>query len=176
MYLERVPNSPDAPTHRNGIESLKRQIAAAAAAHGDRPGTGADEHRSAAERDARAHGRAVAGRGSRRCGASSRASILLAVAPKCRRTATRRRQTCTAKPGEDPASLAKDTKDAGTAVGLKTGGLMALIAGSAPSSVAGSSGTSSSRPGPVEKTGKIKPRLTPAVAPGYAGMSLGGTF
>jgi len=30
--------------------------------------------------------------------------------------------------------------------------------------------------GPVEKTGKIKPTLVPAVAPGYAGMSLGGSF
>jgi tetratricopeptide (TPR) repeat protein len=30
--------------------------------------------------------------------------------------------------------------------------------------------------GPVETTGKIKPKLTPQAAPGYAGLSLGGTF
>ena len=30
--------------------------------------------------------------------------------------------------------------------------------------------------GPVEKTGKLKPSVTPQVAPGYAGMSLGGSF
>ena len=65
---------------------------------------------------------------------------------------------------------------AGQSVGLTLGGTIAIIAGAGV--VAGGLLWHFLEPtGRAEPTtGKTKPKLTPNVAPGYAGLSLGGSF
>ena len=173
MYLERVPNSPDAPTHRNGIESLKRQIAAAPPPTATATAPASSSTAAPPPAEMREHTLPpwfVVGLG----GASIvTGAILLVVAPQVPRNCDTTKGSCTSTgPGDD---IAKDQKQAGNAVGYTTGGLIAIIAGAGVLG-AGLLWHFLEPTGPVEKTGKLTPKLTPAVAPGYAGMSLGGRF
>jgi len=176
LYLERVPNSPDAPTHRNGIESLKRQIAAAppppptattpstAPAASTAPPTEVREHTAAPW--------IIVGLGG--AGVIT-GVVLLAVAPKIPPNCNASNGSCKGTPGETTPQLDDDRSKAGSSVGLTTAGTWTLIGGGVV--LAGGLLWHFLEPtGPVEKTGAIKPTVTPAVAPGYAGMSLGGTF
>jgi tetratricopeptide (TPR) repeat protein len=176
MYLERVPNSPDAPTHRNGIESLKRQIAAAppptATATATAPAPTSTAAPSTETREHTVLPWVVVGIGG---AAIITGAIFLVAAPKVPPNCDESSGSCKATPGEDPAQLAKERSQAGTSVGDRTGGLIAIIAGAGVLG-AGLLWHFLEPTGPVEKTGKIAPRLAPAIAPGYAGMSLGGTF
>jgi tetratricopeptide (TPR) repeat protein len=159
MYLERVPNSPDASTHRNGIESLKRQIAAAPPPTVTAPPPSATTT-APAPAEVREHTVLpwlVVGLG----GAAVITGAIFLVAAST--------------PNEDPAQLAKERAQAGTSVGDRTGGLIAIISGAGVIGI-GLLWHFLEPTGPVERTGSTKPSLVPAVAPGYAGMSLGGGF
>ena len=76
-------------------------------------------------------------------------------------------------PGGAPRSTTQD--DAGTRASSRIAG--PILIGGGVAIVAGGLLWHFLEPtGPVEKTGKLKPSVTPQVAPGYAGMSLGGSF
>jgi tetratricopeptide (TPR) repeat protein len=173
LYLERVPNSPDAPTHRKGIEQLKRQIAAAPPPP---PTATAPAPTSSAPPPAEVREHTVApwivvGLG----GAGVVTGIVLLAAAKIPDNCDASSGSCKPTPGESTKQLDDDRSTAGTAKGLKTGGVVTLIGG-AVILTGGLLWHFLEPTGPVEKTGKIKPVVTPAVAPGYAGMSLGGSF
>ena len=178
LYLDRVPNSPDAPTHRKGIEQLKRQIAAAPppppTPSSTAPTTGPTGP-SAPPAEVREHTVApwlVVGLG----GVSIVTGVvLLAVAPKIPPNCNAANGSCKATPGETTTQLDDDRSKAGNSVTFTTAGIATLIGGGVV--LTGGLLWHFLEPtGPVEKTGTIKPTVTPAVAPGYAGMSLGGTF
>jgi tetratricopeptide (TPR) repeat protein len=180
MYVDRVPSSPDIATHRIGIENLKRQIAAAPppTATVTAPAPTATVAPPPEMRDHTALPWVVVGIG----GASIiTGAILLVVAPKVPPNCNESSGSCAPPVGAnrmDPAvkdALAKDQNQAGTSVGERTGGLIAIIAGAGVLG-AGLLWHFLEPTGPVEKTGKIEPRLAPAIAPGYAGASLGGSF
>jgi hypothetical protein len=175
MYLERVPNSPDAPTHRNGIESLKRQIAAAPPPTVTAPPPSATTTAPppAEVREHTVLPWLVVGLGG---AAVITGAIFLVAAPKVPPNCNESSGSCSAMPAnEDPTQLAKERAQAGTSVGDRTGGLIAIISGAGVIGI-GLLWHFLEPTGPVEKTGSTKPSLVPAVAPGYAGMSLGGSF
>jgi tetratricopeptide (TPR) repeat protein len=175
MYLERVPNSPDASTHRNGIESLKRQIAAAPppSATAPPPSATTTAPPPAEVREHTVLPWLVVGVGG---AAVITGAIFLVAAPKVPPNCNESSGSCTATPpNEDPAQLAKERAQAGTSVGDRTGGLIAIISGAGVIGI-GLLWHFLEPTGPVEKTASTKPSLVPAVAPGYAGMSVGGSF
>jgi hypothetical protein len=180
MFLERVPNSPDAPTHRNGIESLKRQIAAAPppAATAPPPTATTTAPPPAEVREHTVPPWLVVGLGG---AAVVTGAILLVTAPTVPSNCSESTGSCgliaatVTTPAETPAQLEKDRSQAGTAVGQKKAGLITIVAGAGVIGI-GLLWHFLEPTGPVEKTGSTKPSLVPAVAPGYAGMSLGGSF
>ncbi|MDB4936948.1 MAG: hypothetical protein JWP87_3920 [Labilithrix sp.] len=174
MYLERVPSSPDAPTHRNGIESLKRQIAAQPPAP-PTASTTATAPPPATPAETREHTVPpwiVVGVG----GAVAIAGAILLIA-KPTSDCDLDAQVCARDfaHNETDAAFKARQKDAerekswGIAGPIMIGGGLAIVAG-------GLLWHFLEPTGPVEKTGKIKPKLEPSVAQGYAGMSFGGTF
>ena len=176
MYLERVPNSPDASTHRNGIESLKRQIAAAPPPSATTTAPSPSATTTAPPTEVREHTVLpwlVVGLGG---AAVITGAIFLVAAPKVPPNCNESSGSCSAvPPNEDPAQLAKDRAQAGTSVGDRTGGLIAIISGAGVIGI-GLLWHFLEPTGPVEKTASTKPSFVPAVAPGYAGMSFGGGF
>lgn len=179
MYLERVPNSPDASTHRNGIESLKRQIAAAPPPTVTAPPPSATTTAPppAEVREHTVLPWLVVGLGG---AAVITGAIFLVAAPKVPSNCSESSGSCMARPTtgdpmKDGAQLANDRAQAGTSVGDRTGGLIAIISGAGVIGI-GLLWHFLEPTGPVEKTGSTKPSLVPTVAPGYAGMSLGGGF
>jgi tetratricopeptide (TPR) repeat protein len=174
MYLERVPNSPDASTHRNGIESLKRQIAAAPPPTVTAPPPSATTVAPppAEVREHTVLPWLVVGLGG---AAVITGAIFLVAAPKVPPNCSESSGSCAPSMTEDPAQLAKERAQAGTSVGDRTGGLIAIISGAGVIGI-GLLWHFLEPTGAVEKSGSTKPSLVPAVAPGYAGMSLGGGF
>jgi tetratricopeptide (TPR) repeat protein len=173
LYLERVPNSPDATTHRNGIESLKRQIAAAPPPTATTPAPSATTTTAPPPAEVREHSIPpwlVVGLGG---AAVVTGAIILVAAPAVPANCDTTKGSCT--PTGPTDDIAKDQRQAGTAVGQRTGGLITVIGGAGLIGI-GLLWHFLEPTGPVERTGSTKPSLAPAVAPGYAGMSLGGSF
>ena len=81
---------------------------------------------------------------------------------------------CTRQPGETDTAFASRQEKAGTAAGLQTGGLVALVGGGVLA-VGGLVWHFVEPTGPKSSEAKT-PRLVPAVSPGYAGVELGGRF
>jgi len=162
-YVERVPSSPDITTHRNGIDSLKKQIAAQPAT--PPPSAGAGPTPPPAEvREHTIPPWIVVGVG----GATAVAGIvLLAAKPNT---------GCNLDTQECPEGASTKTRnDAGTERAWGIAGPI-LIGGGLAIAAGGLLWHFLEPTGPVEKTGKLKPSVSPQVAPGYAGMSLGGSF
>jgi hypothetical protein len=171
-YVERVPNSPDIMSHKNGIESLKKEIAAQKAAPPPPPGVGT----TAPPAEVREHTIPpwiVVGIG----GAGAIAGIvILATTPSLPAGCNASTKECTKlSADETPASLKQRQDDAGKSQNQPTVG--GVVIGIGAAFVVGGLLWHFLEPtGPVEKTGKLKPSVTPQVAPGFAGMSLGGSF
>jgi tetratricopeptide (TPR) repeat protein len=174
-YLERVPNSPDAATHRNGIDSLKRQIAAQPPPPPAAAATTTATAPSTAPVETHEHTVPpwiVVGLG----GAVAIAGVVLLVA-KPSSDCNLDQEVCTrdVKNNETDAAFKARQKDAvrekswGIAGPIMIGGGLAIVAG-------GLLWHFLEPTGPAEKTGKTKPKLNPSVAPGYAGVSFGGNF
>lgn len=175
LYVDRVPNSPDIATHKIGIENLKRQIAAAPppAATATAPTSTSTAAPPTETREHTIPPWIVVGLGG---AGIVTGAILLVIAPKLPPNCDASSGSChPTSSSETPAQLADDRSKAGSSVGLTTGGLVTMIAGAGVLG-AGLLWHFLEPTGPVEKTGKLAPTITPAVAPGYAGMSLGGTF
>ena len=187
-YLKRVPNSPERSTYEKRIQVLRDALEkekaqkAAAANNGGAGGTG---------------GGATAGGGGTTQPPSAdkggghtvppwilfgvgvagmiAGGVVIATAPAFPDGCDKAKETCSPLPGETKDSQSfKDRQDkAGTAKNQPTIGIAILGAGAA-SAIGGlvwhflePTGSSSA---------STTPRLTPAVAPGYAGLSLGASF
>jgi tetratricopeptide (TPR) repeat protein len=171
-YVERVPNSPDIMTHRNGIDSLKKQIAAQPAT--PPPAAGATAP-AAPPQEVREHTIPpwiVVGAGGI---AIIAGVVVLATAPKAPNMCDASSETCTHITGESADAFAKRQQEAGRAKNQPLyGGI--VIGGGAALVVGGLLWHFLEPTGPVEKSAALKPKLTPQVTPGYAGVSLGGSF
>ncbi len=168
-FVERVPGSPDIMTHRNGIDSLKKQIAAQpppppAAGPVTAPPTEVREHTIPPW--------IVVGAGGI---AMIVGIVVIATAPTAPEGCSASSEICTRLAGEDAKAFAKRQDTAGKAKNQPVyGGI--TIGGGAVLVVGGLLWHFLEPTGPVEKTGSLKPKLSPQVAPGFAGMSLGGSF
>lgn len=164
VFLDRVKDSPDAAAHRTKIDDLKKAIAA------QPPPPSAAPPTAAPPTEVREHTIApwiVVGVGG---AAIITGVILLIAAPKLP-------DGCAENPSDGIGKCPPDKSlsTAELATNLPRAGIITMLAGTAV--VGGGLLWHFLEPtGPVTASGVIKPRLTPAVAPGYAGMSLGGTF
>ena len=165
LFRERVKDSPDEGTHRTKIENLKKQIAA-------QPPPPPPVATPPAE--VREHTVApwiVVGIG----GAALVAGVIVLVtSPSLPTGCNAGTKLCTAIAGEDSGAFDKRKDEAGTFRSQPIiGG--AIIAGGAVLVAGGLLWHFLEPTGPVAK-GSLSPKLTPNVAPAYAGMSFGGTF
>lgn len=171
LYLERVPNSPDAPTHRNGVESLKRQIAAQPPpAATPTPTAGASTAPGGEEREHTIPPWIVVGLG----GAVAVTGVVLLIAKPstgCDLDA----QVCTRGKDESEDAFKARQDDA---VREKAWGIAGpvMIAGGLVVAAGGLAWHFLEPTGPVEPGAAAKTRVRPALGPGFAGLSLGGAF
>jgi tetratricopeptide (TPR) repeat protein len=169
-YVERVPNSPDITTHRNGIDSLKKQIAAQPPPSAAGAGTTAPP--PAEVREHTIPPWIVVGLG----GAGVIAGVVILVTtPKLPAGCNPDTKVCTMLPGETAKQLDERQSTAGASQNQPTVGGVVVGVGAA-FLVGGLLWHFLEPTGPVEKSGNLKPSVTPHVAPGYAGMSLGASF
>jgi len=169
-YVERVPSSPDITTHKNGIDSLKKQIAAQPP-----PPPAAGPAATAPPAEVREHTIPpwiVVGLG----GAGVIVGVVfVATTPSLPSGCDKDTKTCTRLPGETKNQFDDRQATAGASQNQPTIGAVAMGIGGA-FVVGGLLWHFLEPTGPVEKTGTLKPKLSPQVAPGFAGMSLGGSF
>ena len=169
-FVERVPGSPDIMTHRNGIDSLKKQIAAQPPP--PPPPTGAPAAPPTEMREHTIPPWIVVGAG----GAAIVVGIVVVLAAPAKPVGcSNDNDTCLRRPDETPEAFAKRQDTAGKAKNQPVYGAI-TIGGGAVLVGAGLLWHFLEPTGPVEKTGSLKPKLSPQVAPGFAGMSLGGSF
>lgn len=173
-YLRRVPNSPDAQQHKTRIENLRKQIAAQPppAPTGSVVVPPPITPPPGEVREHTVPPWLVVGLG----GAGAVAGIVvLATAPRLPGSCTASTQTCTRLTDEPQADFDDRQKRAGASQTQPTIG--AVILGVGGALVVGGLLWHFLEPtGPVEKTGKVKPKVEPQVGPGFAGLSLGGSF
>jgi tetratricopeptide (TPR) repeat protein len=175
-YLQRVPGSPDAPQHRNRIENLRKQLAAQPApAPASSPAPSASTATPPPATETRGHTIPpwiLIGLG----GAGIVAGVVvLATTPKLPAGCDASTQKCTRSPSETDAAFKDRQAQAGSSQNQPVAGYIALAAGGV--FVAGGLLWHFLEPtGPVEKTGKTKPNVKPELGPGFAGLSLGGSF
>ncbi len=174
LFLDRVKESPDAGTHRTKIDNLKKQIAAAP------PPVVTPPVVQPPPLEVREHTVppwimvAIGGAGV------VTGAILLVARPSFPTNCNVDTSKCVADSSLVPGSqeskdrVAKDQDTATTSTGMKTGGVVTLIAGGGVL-LGGLLWHFLEPTGPVEKAA-LKPSLAPSVAPGYAGLSLGGSF
>jgi hypothetical protein len=169
VFLERVKDSPDAATHRAKIDNLKKQIAAPP------PPAPPPPVPAPAPAEVREHTIPpwiVVGVG----GAAIVAGVVvLATAPTLPEGCDKVTNTCERFSGESDAAF-KDRQDrAGGSQNQPTIG--AVLTGGGLVFVAGGLLWHFLEPtGPTPATASVKPKVKPDLAPGYAGLSLGGTF
>lgn len=162
-FLARVPTSPDAGTYQTKIENLKKLIAAQAPPPPppEQPKPEMHEHSVVPW--------VLVGAGVVALGVGI---ALVATAPDLPPDCDRKTEECIPRPGETPAQLQKRQDEAGRALGQPLWGTVTIIGGGAL--VAGGLIWHFLEPtGPKEK---VALRPSPAVAPGFAGVSLGGSF
>lgn len=184
-YLERVPGTPDAATHRSRIETLKGKLAdkeraAAAASSSTSPAASASASNSAASSTtspppgAESQGHTifpwlVVGAG---VVASAVGIVVVATAPKYPSNCNESTETCTRRPGESDADFKADQDTAGAAKDQPLYGVI-TIAGGGALIVGGLVWHFLEPTGP---SSSAKAKLAPHVAPGYGGLALTGRF
>ena len=168
-FVERVPGSPDIMTHRNGIDSLKKQIAA------QPPPPPAAGPATSAPTEMREHTIppwVVVGLGGLGVIAGV---VVIAITPSLPANCYASTKKCMSTTDAERANLSQRQDDAGKSQNQPTVG--GVIIGVGAAFIVGGLLWHFLEPtGPVEKTGSLKPKLSPHVAPGFAGMSLGGSF
>lgn len=185
-YLDRVKDSPDAQTHKTKIENLKKQIAAApppppSATTTTAPTASGTSSTTPPPAEVREHTLApwlVVGLG----GAAAVAGlVVLVTAPSLPAGCDKTTEKCViqkdANGNDESASSYKDRQD--TAGRSKTQPVIGgVILGAGGVILVGGLLWHFLEPtGPVNgTTAKMKRLITPSVAPGYAGMTLGGSF
>jgi tetratricopeptide (TPR) repeat protein len=161
LFLDRVKDSPDAPTHKTKIENLKKQIAA-------QPPPPPPPPVQAPPPEVREHTVApwvVVGLGG---AAAAVGIVLIATAPSLPAECDHPNNKCDPGSSDTIKSRAEASQNQPLAGGVVLAGGGALILG-------GLLWHFLEPTGPVTK-GALEPRLAPAVAPGYAGVSLGASF
>jgi tetratricopeptide (TPR) repeat protein len=174
-YLKRAPSSPDAQQHRTRIENLRKQLAAQPPAAAAAAPAATEPPVASPPAEVREHTVPpwiVVGLG----GAGVIVGVVLvATTPKLPSGCDPSIAKCTPIAGETPAEYEDRQAQAGASQSQPTvGGVIAGIGGALV--VGGLLWHFLEPTGPVEKTAKAKPKLAPQVAPGFAGLSLGGTF
>jgi tetratricopeptide (TPR) repeat protein len=164
VFLERVKDSPDAGTHRTKIDNLKKQIAAQPPPPPPVPPAEVREHTIPPW--------IVVGLG----GAAVVAGVVvLATAPKLPDGCIPETKKCPRLPAESDTAFQDRQDRAGASQNQPTIG--AVVLGGGLVLVAGGLLWHFLEPtGPVTSSAALKPKLKPDVTPGYAGLSLGGTF
>lgn len=171
-YLERVPNSPDAQVHRNRIDNLKRELGREKAAAAAQPVTPPPKQEM---REHTIPPWIVVGLG----GAAIIAGVVvIATAPQLPAGCKSDSKSCAKDPtGKETAEGFRNRQEtAGQARDQPIYGIV-VIGGGAALVATGLLWHFLEPTGPVDaQAAKIRPKLTPQVAPGYGGLSLGGTF
>ena len=169
LFLDRVKDSPDAATHRTKIENLKKQIAA------QPPPVVQSPLVVAPPPEVREHTVPpwiVVGVGG---AAIAVGVVLLVTTPARPGNCQAGANKCIRQPAsESDAQLADDQSRAAASVNQSVAGGV-LLAGGGALVLGGLLWHFLEPTGPVSRAA-TKPELTPSVAPGYAGVSLGGTF
>jgi hypothetical protein len=180
MYVERVPSA--TTEHRTKIENLKKDLAKQLAAAAAAPPLGTSKPVEMREHTVPPW--LVVGAGGI---AIIAGIVVIATAPSLPEGCATESKTCTRIPDPDgplgpkkeesEASFRNRTETAGTAKDQPIYGVVVIGAGAAIV-IGGLLWHFLEPTGPVEasSSGKIKPKMTPQVAPGYAGLSLGATF
>jgi len=177
-YLEREPRSPDAATHRNRIENLKKQIAAQPPPTVTPPpptatATVTPPPPAVETREHTVPPWIVVGLGG---AAVVAGAVVIATAPKLPTNCVEATETCQRLPNESEGDFKDRQQEAGRSKTQPVVGGIVIGAGAALV-VGGLLWHFLEPTGPVEPaSGKVRPKLTPAFAPGYAGMSLGASF
>jgi tetratricopeptide (TPR) repeat protein len=171
LYVERVPNSPDATSHRTGIENLKSQIRAATAAAAAASSSAPVAPPPVEVREHTVPPWIVVGVGG---AAMITGAIVLITVPTLPSNCNKDTSKCQATPNETKDQLAADQDTAGKAISQPGIGLGVLLAGVGVTGI-GLLWHFLEPTGPVEARSS-KAKLTPVVAPGFAGASLGGSF
>lgn len=177
-YLRRVPNSPDAQQHRTRIENLRKQLAPSTPS----PRTTAMPAPAAPpvapvrspEERIREHTVApwvVVGLGG---AAAVAGAVVLTTAPANPEGCDASTETCKPIPGESTAAYNKRQSDAGVAKNQPIIG--AVVLGSGGALLVGGLLWHFLEPTGPQATSSAGAKVTPQVSPGFAGLSLGGSF
>ncbi|MBX3204620.1 MAG: hypothetical protein KF764_06095 [Labilithrix sp.] len=162
-YVARVPSAPDIGTYRAKIENLKKQIAAAA------PPPAPPAPPPAEVQGHTVYPWIVVGAGVVALGVGI---AVVATAPDLPPGCDEKTKACATLPGDSPGDPARRQSDAGKAVDQPRWGTVVAVGGGVL--IAGGLLWHFLEPtGPKESA---KAKLRPAVAPGYAGLALGGAF
>lgn len=165
-YLARVPNAPDAPTYRTKIENLKRQLTEQKPSSPPPPPP-AQAAPPPEREEHTVYPWLVVGAGVVAVGVGI---AVVATAPEMPPGCNADTSFCDPLPNETNGELEKRRDEAGRAKGQPLWGGITIGAGGAL--IAGGLLWHF-----LEPTGpKDRARLRPSVAPGFAGLSYGGTF
>jgi tetratricopeptide (TPR) repeat protein len=165
-YVARAPNAPDISTYQAKIENLKKQIAAAPPPQAATPPPPPAAHET---QERSPWPWVVAGAGVVAIGIGI---AVVATAPSLPGNCDRDTEKCTKLPNESPADFQDRQDRAGRSLRQPTYGVVTIVGGGVL--VAGGLLWHFLEPtGPKESA---KTKVRPLVSPGYAGLSVGGTF
>lgn len=178
-YLERVPGSPDAATHRSRIETLKTKLAdqkAAATAPtttapslGGGNGGGSEPPPGGEMQEHTIYPWLLVGAGVVATGVGI---AVIATAPEFPDNCDKATETCTRRPGQSEADFQRDQDTSGRAKDQPVWGTVVTVGGVVL--VAGGLLWHFLEPtGPKDEA---KTKLRPSVGPGYGGFALTGRF
>lgn len=164
-YIERVPTAPDIGTYKAKVENLKKQLAAAPPPTDPAPAPAP----AAPQKEHSVVPWIVVGAGALAVGVG--VAVIL-TAPDLPAGCNRDDETCTRQQGESDPAFEERQAIAGRAVSQPFWGTVAAIGGGAL--IVG--GLVWHLLEPTGSRESARPKLRPAVAPGYAGLALGGSF
>jgi hypothetical protein len=170
-YVARNPSAPDVGTYQAKIDNLKKQIAATPppAATRTTPPASTAPGPAAETQDHTPYPWIVAGAGVAAIGIGI---AVLVTAPELPTGCNTGDSTCAKTAGETDDVFKKRQEDAGKHVGQTLGGIV-TIAGGGALVVGGLLWHFLEPTGPKESTAA---KVRPTIAPGYAGVALGGSF
>ncbi len=171
-YVARSPGAPDVGTYQAKIENLKKQIAAAPPPTATTSPTSPPPTTAPSKSETQEHTVypwLLTGAGVVALGVGI---AVIATAPNLPRDCDEQSKVCTRRDGEPEDEFKDRQAEAGRSVDQPFWGTVAVVGGGALI-VGGLVWHFLEPTGPKEAA---KPKLRPSVAPGYAGLALGGIF